>query len=529
MNELAAALRRSMQASTADLVVLDRETSVWHRHPWPEVHGLAEGVAAWLLGRDEIGAVGLVGDSTVELVAALQGAWLAGAAVSILPGPIRGADDRRWAEATLNRFTDIGVRTVLSNGAYLGHLQDVDPRGVVIADVAVLCRKAAHTNRSTSGAPINSDCPAILQGTAGSTGAPRTAVLSPEAVLSNVRGLNERVGVQAADVGCSWLPLYHDMGLTFLLSGALAGNSLWLAPTNAFAASPFRWLSWLSESRASVIAAPNFAYNLVGKYARRVSDVDLGALRVAINGGEPIDCEGLERFAQAMAPFGFAAGAAAPSYGLAESTCAVSMPAPGTGLRVDVVTDDTGSHRHAFLGEPISGMQIRISSSGSSAGQAGKADREIGEVEIRGASMMDGYLGDRPIDRDDWFPTGDLGFLGDGGLVVCGRAKEVISLAGRNIFPTQIELVAAQVRGIREGAVVALGTGERTARPGLVVAAEFRGSNEAQARAELIQRVASECGVVPSDVVFVAPGSLPRTTSGKLRRLEVRRSLEAVD
>jgi long-chain-fatty-acid--[acyl-carrier-protein] ligase len=532
MNELAAALRRSMQASTADLVVLDRETSVWRRHPWPEVQGLAEGVAAWLLDRDQLGAVGLVGDSTVELVAALQGAWLAGAAVSILPGPIRGADEQRWAEATLKRFTSIGVRTVLSYGAYLGylrgHLEDVDPVGVEIADVAA----AAHTKRSISVGPIDSDCsdrPAILQGTAGSTGAPRTAVLSPEAVLSNVRGLNERVAVQAADVGCSWLPLYHDMGLTFLLSGALAGNSLWLAPTNAFAASPFRWLSWLSESHASVIAAPNFAYNLVGKYARRVSDVDLGALRVAINGGEPIDCEGLERFAEAMAPFGFAAGAAAPSYGLAESTCAVSMPAPGTGLRVDLVTDDTGSHRHAFLGEPIAGMEIRISSSSSSADQADRADREIGEVEIRGASMMDGYLGDRPIDRDDWFPTGDLGYFGEGGLVVCGRAKEVISLAGRNIFPTQVELVAAQVRGIREGAVVALGTGERSARPGLVVAAEFRGSNEAQARAELIQRVASECGVVPSAVVFVAPGSLPRTTSGKLRRLEVRRSLELVD
>jgi long-chain-fatty-acid--[acyl-carrier-protein] ligase len=528
MNELAAALSRSMQASTADLVVLDRETSVWRRHPWPEVHGLAEGVAAWLLDRDELSAVGLVGDSTVELVAALQGAWLAGVPVSILPGPIRGADDRQWAEATLDRFAGIGVRTVLSNGAYLGHLKDVERRGLVIADVVT----AAHTKRSIPSAPVNSDCPAILQGTAGSTGAPRTAVLSPDAVLSNVRGLNERVAVQAADVGCSWLPLYHDMGLTFLLSGALAGNSLWLAPTNAFAASPFRWLSWLSESRASVIAAPNFAYNLVGKYSRRVSDVDLGALRVAINGGEPIDCEGLERFAEAMAPFGFAAGAAAPSYGLAESTCAVTMPAPSTGLLVDVVTDDTGSHRHAFLGEPISGMQIRISSSGSNANQTAqtdKADREIGEVEIRGASMMDGYLGALPIDRHAWFPTGDLGFLGEGGLVVCGRAKEVISLAGRNIFPTQIELVAAQVRGIREGAVVAMGTGERSARPGLVVAAEFRGSNEAQARAELIQRVASECGVVPSDVVFVAPGSLPRTTSGKLRRLEVRRSLELVD
>jgi long-chain-fatty-acid--[acyl-carrier-protein] ligase len=143
--------------------------------------------------------------------------------------------------------------------------------------------------------------------------------------------------------------------------------------------------------------------------------------------------------------------------------------------------------------------------------------------------MMNGYLGHPAIDHDDWFPTGDLGFVGDGGLVVCGRAKEIISIAGRNIFPTEIELVAAQVRGVREGAVVALGTGERSARPGLVVAAEFRGPNQDEARTEVIQRIASVCGVVPSDVVFMSPGSLPRTSSGKLRRLEVRRSLELVD
>jgi long-chain-fatty-acid--[acyl-carrier-protein] ligase len=522
MSELATALTQSMQNAGTDLVTLDRETSVWHRHPWPEVHGLAESVAAWLLDHDQPTAVGLVGEPTVEFVAAIQGAWLAGAAVSILPGPIRGADDRHWAETTLTRFTEIGVRTVLSHGSYLGYLRETASGGVAIGDVAT----AAHTKRSVTGGPVGNDCPAILQGTAGSTGVPRTAVLSPAAVLSNLRGLNQRVAVGPTDVGCSWLPLYHDMGLTFLFGAALAGNSFWLAPTSAFIVSPFRWLSWLSESRTTVTAAPNFAYNLIGKYARRVSDVDLGGVRVAINGGEPIDCEGLQRFETAMAPFGFTAGAAAPSYGLAESTCAVTMPAPGTGLRLEHVTDDSGTHNHAALGDPIAGTQIRISSTGR---YADKAGREIGEIEIRGASMMDGYLGDRPINRDDWFLTGDLGFVGDGGLVVCGRAKEVISLAGRNIFPTEVELAAAQVRGVREGAVVAFGTGARSARPGLVVAAEFRGPNEAQARAELIQRVASVCGVVPSDVVFVVPGSLPRTSSGKLRRLEVRRSLEAVD
>lgn len=142
---------------------------------------------------------------------------------------------------------------------------------------------------------------------------------------------------------------------------------------------------------------------------------------------------------------------------------------------------------------------------------------------------MDGYRDDPPLDRESWLPTGDLGFFAEAGLVVCGRAKELITLAGRNIFPTEIETVAAGVRGVREGAVVALGTGERSARPGLIVAAEFRGPDQAGARAEIIQRVASMCGVVPSDVIFMAPGSLPRTSSGKLRRLEVRRALEAVD
>ncbi|AYJ04705.1 long-chain-fatty acid--ACP ligase MbtM [Mycobacterium avium subsp. avium] len=521
MSELAAALTAAMRTGGSDLVVFDRESAAWRRHRWPEVHGLAEGIAAWLLDRDRPAALGLVGEPTLEFVAAIMGAWLAGAGVSILPGPVRGAEGRRWADTTLTRFAGIGVRTVLSHRSHLDALQALDPSRpdeMVVEDLGV----AANTGRRCPDPPAPHANPAILQGTAGSTGTPKTAALSPDAVLANLRGLNARLGVTPADVGCSWLPLYHDMGLSFLLASALGGMSLWLAPTSAFTASPFRWLAWLSESRATITAAPNFAYNLVGKYARRVSGVDLGALRVAINGGEPVDCAGFERFATAMAPFGFDAGAATPSYGLAESTCAVSVPAPGTGLRFADVSDETGTRRHAVLGEPIPGTEIRIS-------PRHDAPDGIGEIEIRGASMMDGYLGHAPIDHQNWFPTGDLGFFSDGGLVVCGRAKELITLAGRNIFPTEIETVAAQVPGVREGAVVALGTGENSARPGLIIAAEFAGRDRAGARAEVIQRVASVCGVVPSDVIFMAPGSLPRTSSGKLRRLDVRRSLEAVD
>ncbi|TDH48727.1 long-chain-fatty acid--ACP ligase MbtM [Mycobacterium eburneum] len=524
MSVLAAALSRAMTTSPHDLVVLDRDTGTWQRHPWPQVHARAESVAARILAEDEPGAVGLVGEPTVDVVAALVGAGLAGQSVSILPGPVRGADPHQWARATLSRFSRIGVRTVFSHGSVLELLraQEAAPAVLDVAD-------AASRPRSTTLTPATSEVPAVLQGTAGSTGTPRTAQLSPAAVLSNLTGVIERLGVDpAADTGCSWLPLYHDMGLTFLLTAALAGVPLWLAPTAAFAASPFRWLHWLHDSAATLTAAPNFAYNVIGRYARRVPDVDLSRVRVAINGGEPIDCAGLDRFTTELARFGFAAGAACPSYGLAEATCAVTIPRPGTGLRFDETPAGSADapRRHAALGEPIPGIEVRIGP--ASDHHADVVGREVGHIEIRGTSMMSGYLGEAPIDPETWFPTGDLGYVTDDGLVVCGRAKEIISVAGRNVFPTEIERVAAAVRGVREGAVVAVGAGDGAARPGLVITAEFRGPDEAGARSELVARVASECGVVPADVVFVTPGSLPRTSSGKLRRLEVKRNLEAV-
>jgi long-chain-fatty-acid--[acyl-carrier-protein] ligase len=526
---LAAALARAMNASAHDLVVFDRDTETWTRHPWPQVQARAESVAARVLAEEQPGAVGLVGEPTADFVAAIQGAWLAGQSVSILPGPVRGADPQRWAQSTLTRFTGIGVCTVFSSGSALDMLRSV-AGGLPVLDVSA----AAQAQRSASLTPVagDVDTPAVLQGTAGSTGTPRTARLSPEAVLSNLNGLLAAFGVDAAaDVGCTWLPLYHDMGLTFLFSAALCGGPMWLAPTAAFAASPFRWLTWLHDSGATMTVAPNTAYNLIGKYARRVANVDLGRVRVAINGGEPVDCVAMERFATELGKFGFDPRAAAPSYGLAEATCAVTTPPAGAGLRYDEVLSAAGDsgeqmHRHAILGEAILGMQVRVGQIQEQAAEV--IDREVGEIEIRGASMMSGYVGEPAVETDSWFKTGDLGYFTDGGLVVCGRAKEIITIAGRNIFPTEIEGVAAEVRGVREGAVVAVGTGEGATRQGLLIAAEFRGPDESGARSELVARVASACGVVPSEVVFVAPGSLPRTSSGKLRRLEVKRNLAAL-
>lgn len=522
MSVLATALSRAMRTSAHDLVVFDKEADDWTRRPWSQVHARAEGIAARILDRPA-GAVGLVGEPTADFVAAIHATWLTGQSLSILPGPVRGADPQRWAQATLTRFAAIGVRTVITHGEELALLEGHEG-GPTVVDLTTVAHEP-----STSFTPVEAEpgVPAILQGTAGSTGSPKTAQLSPEAVLNNVNGLLTRIGVDpAVDGGCTWLPLYHDMGLTFLLSGAVGGTPVWLAPTSAFTASPFRWLRWLSESGMSLSAAPNMAYSMIGKYARLVSDVDLGRVRFTINGGEPVDCAGMERFAEALQPFGFNAGALAPSYGLAESTCAVTTPPPGRGLRYDEIDSGTTEpQRHACLGEPIDGMEIRVNpESGHSAQVPG---RDVGEIEIRGTSMFSGYLGDTPVEPGAWFPTGDLGYLTDDGLVVCGRAKEIITVAGRNVFPAEIERVAAEIRGVREGAVVAVGTDDDATRPGLVITAEFRGPDEAGARSELVAKVASECGIVPANVVFVRPGTLPRTSSGKLRRLEVKRNLAA--
>ncbi|WKG01687.1 long-chain-fatty acid--ACP ligase MbtM [Mycolicibacterium sp. HK-90] len=519
MNPLAGALREAMVGSPYDLRVLDRDTDTWQRRPWPEVHGIAERIAAYLLNRDRAGAVGLVGEPTVELIAAIQGSWLSGSGVSILPRPQRGAEPSEWAHATLTRFAGIGVTTVFSYGTTLQLLRDADST-LTVCDIA----DAARTPVSTPVHYPDSADVAILQGTAGSTGSPRTAVLAPEAVLNNLLAVTERLSLSRNDVGCTWLPIYHDMGLAMVLASTMSGMPLWLAPTGAFSAAPLRWADWLSESAATFTAGPNFGYSVLGRFANRVSGVDLGAVRIAINGGEPVDCAGVERFASAMGKFGFDAGAMAPAYGMAESTCAVTIPAPGEGLRIDVPDAGDPGRRLAVLGRPVPGMEVRIVPA------AHDETGATGEVEIRGASMMTSYLGHTPVDAGsggEWFPTGDIGYLVDGALVICGRSKEMITIAGRNVFPTEIEQVAGEVDGVREGAVVAVGTESGAAQSRLLVAAEFIGTEQDTTRSAVIRRIVSVCGVMPADVVLVSPGSLPRTSSGKLRRLEVRRQLEA--
>jgi long-chain-fatty-acid--[acyl-carrier-protein] ligase len=233
VTELADALSAAMRGAPNKLVVLDTDAEKWVHHPWQEVHSRSENVAQHIVD-DGSTAVGLVGEPTVEFLAAIPGAFFAGAELSILPGPIRRADPEQWAKSTLDRFRGIGVTTAFSHGAELELLRG-QAEGIVLHDLA----EVAHLHRSTTfEGPRTADV-AILQGTAGSTGTPRTAQIPPAAALANLRGLMTRVKL---DENCrmhSWLPIYHDMGLTVMLVSLLGQADLWQAPTKAFAANPF--------------------------------------------------------------------------------------------------------------------------------------------------------------------------------------------------------------------------------------------------------------------------------------------------
>jgi len=509
------------------LMILDRHTNIWQAHSWQSVYELGCRVAADLrcgTEKAERTPIGIVGEPTVELAGIIIGSWISGRPIAVLPGSVRGASADGWAQATVVRLSDMGCQMVYCSGAQLEQLRGCEST-LTLCDMRSV---AALRPGQVASVDVSEECAAILQGTAGSTGVPKTAVQSRRAVVRHFRAVADRLGLHPAhDVLCSWLPLYHDLGLLMLVLAMSSGATLWLTSPAAFSRAPLNWIDWLSQSKATMLPAPNFAYDLVGRYAKRISGADLSAIRVALNGGEPVDCLAMQRFGAEMERFGFDQRALVPAYGLAEATCGLTMPEPGRGLRYDRLypAGESTSIRHALLGRPFDGVDIRIAPGRVDTPET--PDRLTGEVEFRGPTTMSGYLNDeRVFGPHDWCPTGDIGYLLDGELVICGRLKEMMTFAGRNLFPQQIEEVAARIPGIDRGAVVATTVNPSaeniSQRSALVIVAEYRGAAQhGPVTDQICELVASECGVVPSKVELVARGQLPRTTSGKLRRLAV--------
>jgi fatty-acyl-CoA synthase len=364
-------------------------------------------------------------------------------------------------------------------------------------------------------------------------------VMLPDRVLcANLDAVAEAATLDPDDdVLVSWLPLYHDMGLVGLLTLPMStGARLVLGAPQDFTAKPARWMEWVSTYGGTATAGPNFSWVLATRALARSEPLDLSRLRVALNGAEPIDPDQVEAFVAAGRRHGLRPGAVFPAFGMAEVAIGGTFPEPMSGMVTDCVdrrvleteryaapTDPgaEGSRRLPLLGRPVPGLEIRIVDPDTG---IPLREREVGELEIRGTSVTPGYYrrpaANAELFHDGWLRTGDLAYLLDGQLVMCGRIKDVIIVGGRNLFPEDVERAVGQLDGVRAGNVIAFGIDADRGRESLVVVAESRAVDDdvAALRRLVAERVRDAVGVPARDIVLVAPGTLPKTSSGKLQR-----------
>jgi fatty-acyl-CoA synthase len=463
-------------------------------------------------------------------VTAIQATWLAGATVVVLPLPMRLGSFEEFVSQTRARIASADTDLVVIDRDLAAFLEPApgDPPRALLNELA----GRGDDLQVPIGDP---DRLAVVQFTSGSTADPKGVMLTDRHILANLDGTVVAAKFDPdADRVVSWLPLYHDMGLLGLLTiPMITGADLVLAGPQDFMSAPARWVEWMSHYQGTATAGPNFSYALSARALRRLTGLDLSPWRIALNGAEPVDPATVEAFCDAGAAHGLHRGAAFPAFGMAEVTIAGTFPEPGAGLRTDVVDrrvleadryaaprlDGPGSRSLALLGRPVGDLEIRIRDpqSGSPMGE-----REVGELQIRGSSVTPGYY--RRPDATaaafdgEWLRTGDLAYLVDGELVVCGRLKDVIIVGGRNVFPEDVERAAASVEGVRAGNVIAFGVEGRRGREGVVVVAETRAEDTEPIRKAVGARVLDAVGLPAADVVLVPPGSLPKTSSGKLQR-----------
>jgi fatty-acyl-CoA synthase len=382
---------------------------------------------------------------------------------------------------------------------------------------------------------------ALLQLTSGSTGSPKAVRINHRNFVSNAEAMFNGAQVDAdTDVIVCWLPLFHDMGMTgFLTVPMFFGVELVKITPMDFLCDTLLWAKLIDKYKGTMTAAPNFAYTLFAKRLRRQAtpgQFDLSTLRWALSGSEPVEPADVEDLIDAGRPFGLRPEAILPAYGMAETTVAVSFTECGAGLIVDEVDADLlavlhravpatrgKTRRLATLGRPLEGLQARIVDEDGGVLPV----RGVGVIQVRGESVTQGYTSVAGFvaaqDDQGWYDTGDLGYFTENGhLVVCGRVKDLIIMAGRKIYPTDIERAAARVSGVRPGCAVAVRLDAGHSRETFAVAVESV-AWEAPAEVRRIERqvaheVVAEVDVRPRNVVVLEPGMIPKTPSGKLRR-----------
>ena len=396
----------------------------------------------------------------------------------------------------------------------------------------------------TAGRQTTPDAPALIQYTSGSTGGPKGVVLTHANILANIRAIGEAIDIQPDDIGVSWLPLYHDMGLIGTwLSALYFGVPIAILSPLAFLARPSRWLWTIHAHRATLSPAPNFAFDLC---TRKVTDaeiegLDLSCWRLAFNGSEAVSADTIDGFTARFARYGFRPEAMYPVYGLAEASVGLTLPPVGRPPRSDAISreaferareirptgpDDRRPLRFVSCGRPLPGHEVRMV---DGAGQV-LGERFEGHIQFRGPSVTSGYFHNPAATRaafvGDWLDSGDLGYWADGEIFVTGREKDLIIRGGRNITPQEAEEAAGAVKDVRKGCVAAFGAYDPSVgTERFVIIAETRvtdANRRDQLRGEVTACVTEALGVPPDHAVIAPPGTVLKTPSGKIRRAATR-------
>lgn len=475
---------------------------------------------------------------------AFFGAVLAGAVPVPLYPPVRLGRLDEYHRRTGAMIRHVGARLVLTDRRIRQILgQTVLEAGQVVDLVTIEGLPRADYEEVAS----TPDDLAFIQFSSGTTMEPKPIVLTHRQVLAGVGRILDAIltshpeGPDLVHGGVSWLPLYHDMGLVGCVLTALAHpGPLTLIPPEVFVTRPAVWLQAISRYKGTISPAPNFAYALC---VDRIKDqelegVDLSSWRMALNGAEPVSPAVLERFIERFRPFGLRPEALTPVYGLAEATLAVSFSDVGRPFhwqrferrelteRGEARLDDEGQPL-VSLGRPLPGFSLRIV---DREGRSELGSDTLGRVLVKGPSIMKGYYGNPEATAatmaDGWLDTGDLGFIHQGELYLYGREKDIIILRGRNLAPQDIEQSLDGLDGLRAGCSAAFGVfSDDSGSELLVVLAErardFVGDEDELAR-RAAGRISRRTGLVAHQIVILSPGTLPRTSSGKIRRSQAR-------
>lgn len=523
------------------------------------------GGALQAMGLKKGDRVALILPENADFVFAFLGAIRAG----IIPVPIYPPTGlgklSGYLDNTLHIVAKSGAKVCLTSSEIKRVLGTVPARSPDLEKV-VAVETIRGSREALKPEKVGLDDVAFLQFTSGSTSRPKGVTLTHANLAANVRAIMQLgLGVtDSVDSGVSWLPLYHDMGLIgFVIAPLYHVNTITFLPPLLFLKRPVRWLEAITRYRGSISFGPNFAYALCVKRIKEseMKNLDLSSWRVAGCGAEPIRADNLRAFADRFASVGFSDKAFVSCYGMAESTLAISFSKLGQGVVTDVVdgpslwaegkatpvpegassggavANEQGSSRTleraasiVQCGAPFEDHDVQAFALDDAESTTPLGERQVGELRLRGPSVMPGYWADPERTQEafagGWLKTGDLGYLAGGNVHVCGRSKELIIVNGRNYYPQDLEWEAGKVEGVRKGNIIAFGTMKpHNDRERVIIAFETTAADDAARealRGEVRRVVQQALGLTVDDVVPLAVGVLPKTSSGKLQRAKTR-------